>query len=188
MDVKDAIGSRRAFRAFDTRSIPEGDVKELVEAMRLAPSCSNFQPWRVLLVRKEPQLEALRNTLSKGNAWARKAPLIIAICSKPDDDCRLTDNRDEFLFGCGLAVGQMLLRATEMGLIAHPIGGYDPLMAKQVLGIPSEYVLITLIICGYPGTDTSMLSEKQLAQQKERPARKPIGDNFFEGSWGNPFG
>lgn len=187
MDVKEAIKSRRALRALDTKPIPDADVGELVEAMRLAPSCNNMQPWRVVLVREPTQLDALKGTLTKGNVWAKKAPLIMAICAKADDDCRLTDGRDEYLFGCGMAVGQMMLRATELGLIAHPIGGYDPLMTKQLLGIPPEYTVITLVNCGYPGTDTSMLSEKQMAQQTERPARKPVGENFFADRWGTPF-
>ena len=171
----------------DSREIPNDVVRELVESMRLSPSCNNMQPWRVVLVRSQPHLDNLKACLSKGNVWAKKAPLIMAICGKPDDDCRLNDNRDYFLFSCGMSVGLLMLRATELGLIAHPIAGYDPLAAKNALHIPAEYVLITLVNCGYPGNDTSMLSEKQLAQQKERPARKAVGENFFDGQWGTPF-
>lgn len=187
MDVKEAIQKRRALRALDSRPIPDDVVAELVDAMRLSPSCNNMQPWRVVLTRKEPHLEALKGTLSKGNVWAKKAPLIMAICSKPDDDCVLNDNRNYFLFGCGMSVGLMMLRATELGLIAHPIAGYDPVAAKQVLKVPAEYTLITLVNCGFPGTDTSMLSEKQLAQQTMRPERKKVGENFFDSQWGTPF-
>jgi nitroreductase len=80
----------------------------------------------------------------------------------------------------------MMLQATELGLIAHPIAGYDPLMVKKNLNIPDDYVLITLVNIGYPGTDASTLSEKQIEVETRRPERKPIGDNFFKGSWGNP--
>jgi hypothetical protein len=80
----------------------------------------------------------------------------------------------------------LALRATEMGLIAHPISGYDPLLTKKALGIPDEFLLVALVICGYPGNDTSLLSEKQLLAEKERPPRKAIEDTFFEGVWGLP--
>ena len=33
----------------------------------------------------------------------------------------------------------------------------------------------------------SMLSEKQLMAQRERPPRKPVGENFFDGVWGRPW-
>lgn len=81
-----------------------------------------------------------------------------------------------------------MLCATGMGIIAHPIAGYDPEKAKEVLGIPPSHILITLVICGRPGTDDSMLSEKQLLQQRERPPRRPAEENFFADEWGKPLG
>jgi glutaredoxin-dependent peroxiredoxin len=186
MDVETAIQTRRARRTFDTKEIPIDVLHKMIEAMRLSPSCNNQQPWRVVAVRSPEKLDVLKEALSKGNVWAKRAPLILAICSRPDDDCRLNDNRDYFLFGCGMSVGMLMLQATELGMIAHPIAGYDPLKVKQSLGIPPEYTVITLVICGYPGGDTSLLSEKQLALEKDRPARKPVGENFFDDEWGTP--
>jgi nitroreductase len=186
MDVKDAIHARRARRTIDTRPVPEQNVNELVEAMRLAPSCNNYQPWRVVVARSPESLEKVKAALSKGNVWATRSPLILVIAARPDDDCKLSEGRDYFLFGCGLAVGEMVLRATELGMIAHPIAGYDPVRVKESLGIPNEYVVIALVICGFPSIDASLLSEKQIALEKERPARKPIGENFFDDAWGRP--
>jgi nitroreductase len=119
--------------------------------------------------------------------WASKAPLVLVVCSRLDDDCKLADRRDYYLFSTGLAVGEMMLRATDLGLIAHPIAGYDALAIKEKLGVPSDHVLITLVICGYSGTDVSLLSEKQLLAEVERPPRRSIGENFFDGRWGRPW-
>jgi nitroreductase len=113
--------------------------------------------------------------------------LIFVICARLDDDCKLADRRDYYLFSAGIAVGEMVLRATELGLIAHPIAGYDALAIKEKLVIPADHVLITLVICGYPGNDVSLLSEKQLLAEVERPPRKPVGENFFDGLWGKPW-
>lgn len=187
MEVKQAVLKRRATRAFDTRSVPDDIVAELIESMRLSPSCNNNQPWRVIIARDHTSLEAVKGSLPRGNSWALKAPLIFLVCARLDDDCKLADKRDYYLFSTGLAVGEMLLRATELGLIAHPIAGYDVLSLKQKLEIPDDQVLITLVICGYPGSDVSMLSEKQLLAEKERPPRKLVGENFFDGLWGKPY-
>ena len=187
MDVVDAIHARRALRAFDSRSVENEKVSSLIEAMRLAPSCNNNQPWRVVVCRDPESLAKARMALSKGNVWGTVAPLVFVVCAKLEEDCHPSDRRDYFLFGCGLAVGQLCLMAVELGLIAHPVAGYDPLMHKRELGIPDEYVVITTILIGYPGTDDSMLSEKQKLQQTVRPERKPVGENFFEGKWGVPF-
>jgi nitroreductase len=187
MEVGQAVQKRRATRVIDTRSVPEGAVADLVESMRLSPSCNNNQPWRVIIARDQTSLEAVKGSLSRGNSWALKSPLIFVVCARMDDDCKLADRRDYYLFSTGLAVGEMMLRATELGLIAHPIAGYEVLSLKQKMEIPDDQVLITLVICGYPGTDDSMLSEKQLLAEKERPPRKPVGENFFDGLWGRPY-
>ncbi|MHC1681241.1 MAG: nitroreductase family protein [Methanomassiliicoccales archaeon] len=187
MDVRDAIDRRRATRALDEKPVSVGLISELVGAMRLSPSCNNNQPWRVIVVRDQTSLDAVKTSLTKGNVWATKAPLILVISARLDDDCKLADRRDYYLFSTGIAIGEMVLRATELGLIAHPIAGFDAATIKEKLGIPPEHVLITLVICGYPGADVSMLSEKQLLAEVERPPRKPVGENFFDGLWGRPW-
>ena len=187
MNVKESVQRRRATRALDVRPVADDVIAELIEAIQLSPSCNNNQPWQVIVAHDPVSLQAVKSSLTKGNSWALKAPLIFIVCARLDDDCKLTDRRDYYLFSTGLAVGEMLLRATELGLIAHPIAGYDALAIKEKLGIPNDYVLITLVNCGYPGTDTSMLSEKQLMAEKQRPPRKPVGDNFFNGRWGQPW-
>ncbi len=187
MEVAEAIQTRRARRALSDKPVEKEKVEALIEAMRLSASCFNNQPWRVTLCMGSESLSSIKTALSKGNVWATRAPLIIVVSARPPDDCQLNDRRDYFLFSTGLAVGQMELRATEMGLICHPIAGYDPLKAKLLLGIPEEFLVITFVIVGYPTTDTSLLSDKQKAQESERPPRKPVGENFFLDKWGNPF-
>ncbi|MDH7509303.1 MAG: nitroreductase family protein [Methanomassiliicoccales archaeon] len=186
MQVHEAIKERRAKRALDTTPIEKNVLNELIDAIRFAPSCFNNQPWRIIIVSDKETLQEVKRTLSKGNAWATRSPLIFVVASRPEDDCRLSDRRDYHLFSCGLAIGQMLLMATELKLIAHPIAGYDPIEIKKILKIPEEYIVITLVICGYQGSDQSLLSPKQLEAELERPERKPISENFFSNTWGNP--
>ncbi|MDW5564142.1 MAG: nitroreductase family protein [Methanomassiliicoccus sp.] len=185
MEVREAVQRRRAVRVFDPRPVEEVKVRTMVEAMRLAPSCNNNQPWRLVVCSGEA-LPKIRGCLSRGNAWATGAPLILVLAAKPSEDCRMSEGRDYYQFGCGLGVGEMLLQATELGLIAHPIAGFDPVMARVVLGIPADYVVITFIICGYPGEDDHLLSDKQKAQQVVRPERRPIDYNFYRDGWGQP--
>jgi glutaredoxin-dependent peroxiredoxin len=186
MDVVEAIRKRRALRTFDVKPVEPEKIAALVEAMRLAPSCSNNQPWRVVVCRDPESLSRAKSALSKGNVYATRVPLTFVVAARAEDDCRSSDNRDYFLFGCGLAVGIMTLRATELGLIAHPIAGFDPLVLKRELGIPSDYVVITMINTGYAGTDQTLLTDKQKARELERPERKPVSENFFDGHWGKP--
>ncbi|HEX9906879.1 MAG TPA: nitroreductase family protein [Thermoplasmata archaeon] len=187
MEVSEAIRKRRARRAIDTRPVEDDKVEALVEAVRLSASCFNNQPWRIVLCKGHESLEAIKGALSKGNQWATRAPLILVVAAKDPDDCKLSDRRDYYLFSVGLSIGQLELRATELGLIAHPIAGYDPLKAKEILGIPPEYVIITLVIVAYPSDDQSLLADKQKEAEATRPERKPVGENFFLDRWNNPY-
>ncbi len=186
VNVSEAIEKRRARRALSETPIEKEKVDALVRAARLSASCFNNQPWRITVCMGDA-LPSLKKSLSKGNAWATKAPLIFAVAARAMDDCRSSDNRDYFLFSTGLAIGQMLLEATELDLIAHPIAGYDPLKVKADLGIPQDCTVITLVICAYPSSDNSLLSDKQKASEPVRPERKPIGENFFLNRWGTPY-
>ncbi|MBN1677860.1 MAG: nitroreductase family protein [Candidatus Thermoplasmatota archaeon] len=188
MEVVEAIRARRAKRAIDARPVENEKIQALVEAARLSASCFNNQPWRIVICKGPEVLEKVKGTLAKGNVWATRAPVIMVIAARPPDDCQLSDRRDYFLFSTGLAIGQLELRATELGLIAHPIAGYNPQNAKNLLGIPEDFVVITYVIVGYPGADDSLLSDKQKQSETVRPDRKPVGENFYLDTWGNPFG
>lgn len=183
MNVKDAINRRRAYRALKSVKIDDELLSELMEAASLAASCFNNQPLRLVFVRSVDALEQVKKALNEGNSWAKRASMIIAVASRKEDDCIVKD-REYHHFDAGMGVSSMILRATERGLVAHPIAGYDPEMVKDVLGIPNEYCVITLIIVGEHSEDTSLLSEKQAETEKERPKRKPFSDTFFVDGWG----
>jgi nitroreductase len=187
MDVAEAIRTRRAKRAISDRPVEDEKIEALVEASRLSASCNNNQPWRIVIAKGPESLKLVKDGLSRGNAWATRAPVILVVCAKLEDDCHLSDRRDYYLFSAGLSIGQLLLRATELGLIAHPIAGYDPLKIKPALGIPPEYVLITLVLVAYYSGDQSLMSDKQKELEPNRPERKPVGEIYFLDKWGTPF-
>jgi nitroreductase len=184
MDVDEAIRSRRAYRALDPVDITDETLASLMEAASLAPSCMNNQPWRMVFARSPEALSAVKASLTRGNFWAGKASLIVAVSARAEDDCRNPDGREHYLFDAGMSTAFVILRATEMGLVAHPISGYDQTAARKALGIPEEYTLIALVIVGRHGTDTTGFSEKQLLQETTRPARKPFPENMFIDGWG----
>lgn len=188
MDVKEAIERRRAYRSLDPVEITDILLDELARAASLAPSCFNNQPWRLVFVRSPEKLKEMQSVMSPGNEWTFKDSLIIAVFSKKELDCAMKDGREYFLFDTGMAVGFLMLRATELDLVAHPIAGYSEIKAKQVLGIPEEFRLITLINVGkHSESINPAMSEKQVADEKKRPDRKPVQEwaylDKYGGEW-----
>ncbi|MEO0114835.1 MAG: nitroreductase family protein [candidate division WOR-3 bacterium] len=174
MDVKTAIIQRRAYRSLEPVPIKEELVKDLAECAQLTCSCFNNQPWRFVFVYDPAMLKQLHSALSKGNEWCQFASMIIAVLSKKELDCQIK-GRDYYLFDTGMATAFIILRATELGLVAHPIAGYDENKVKEILSIPDAMTVITLIIVGkHSDKINPVLSEKQVEAEKSRPERLPI--------------
>lgn len=179
MELKELIKRRRAYRSLESCEIDEDFIKELAECASLAPSCFNNQPWRFIFVYRKDLLEKLFNALPKGNAWAKSASMIIAVASKKDYDCVIKD-REYYLFDTGMATAFLILRATDLGFVAHPIAGYDEEKVKEVLGIPEAMTVITLIIVGKKSEKINpVLSDMQRKTEKERPERLKFEDFCF---------
>lgn len=185
ISVIDEIKNRRAYRSLEPVKITPEMLEALGRAVQLSPSCFNNQPWHFVFTYEEKQLHRLFDALSKGNVWATHASLIIAVCAKKDDDCVIYD-REYYLFDLGLATSSLILQATSMNLVAHPIAGYSPKKVREVLAIPDEYKVITLIIVGRHSKNIpKYLSEKQVDAETQRPVRKPLEsfihhNNFVE--------
>ncbi|MDY0392540.1 MAG: nitroreductase family protein [Candidatus Bipolaricaulis sp.] len=182
--INPLIRARRAYRALSGEPVAREALERLVEAAHLAPSCFNNQPWRFVIAEGET-LDRVKGALSGGNYWAKRAPAILALASHRDLDCKLSDGRDYFLFGCGMATGLLMIQATQMGLVAHPIAGYDPPAVKEALGIPEEYILIALIVIGKRG-EASTLSDKHRAIELGPRERKPLSAVVAWNKFGDP--
>ncbi len=174
MDIIQAIRERRAYRSLEQVKITKELIRDLARSAQLAPSCFNNQPWRFVFVYEPGTLKNMHAALSPGNEWAQFASMIIAVFSKKEDDCIIRD-REYHQFDSGMGVGFLILRATELGLVAHPIAGFSPKKTRATLGIPQEYQVITLIIVGKHSRQINpVLSEIQVEAERTRPERMPL--------------
>jgi nitroreductase len=176
MEFVEVVKQRRSLRSFAPVEVSEALIKDLAGVAGLAPSCSNKQPWRFVFVRSPAMLERMVATLAPGNAtWAKPASLIVAVWSQADLDCRTPDGRDYYQFDAGMASALLMLAATEKSLVGHPIAGFDPQEARQVLALPEHAQVITLIIMGGHTQEISpALADWQVKAEKERPERLPF--------------
>lgn len=179
MDVKEAIKKRRAFRSLIPVEITTDLINDLAECAQITASCFNNQPWRYIFIYDKKMLEKMHEALSEGNKWAHKASMIIVVLGKQEDDCVIHD-RIYYRFDIGMATEAIILRATELGLVAHPIAGYSPRKTREILGIPEDIDIITLVIVGkHSDKIDPVLSEKQVEAEKKRPERIPIDEFVY---------
>jgi len=179
MNVKETIEKRRAYRSLDPVEITRDLIEDLANMAKLTMSCGNKQPWQFVFVYDKEVLKELFTVLSEGNKWVEKASMIIGVFSEPENDCMIGE-RLYYLFDTGMATAFLVLRATELGLVAHPIAGFKETPAKEILGIPKKMRLITLVIVGkHSETINPVLSDSMKVGEKQRPPRKSIDEFIF---------
>lgn len=80
MDVSEAIKRRRSIRRFKPDPIPEEKIRLLLESARLAPSGTNTQPWRFIVV-KDDDTKAKLQKASHNQRHIKRAPVVIVCCA-----------------------------------------------------------------------------------------------------------
>ena len=179
MELMEIINMRRAYRSLRPAKIDESLVRELATAASLSASCFNYQPWRFVFAFDKEVLGRLLRAMSKGNDWTQADSMVIAVASRPDLDC-VAKEREYYLFDTGMATAFLILRATEMGLVAHPIAGFDEDMAKQLLGIPADMRLITLVNVGKHLLPAQCPVEREAGGDRKNQARAPAAERDHE--------
>ncbi len=76
LTVWEAIKRRRSIRRFVPDDVSEDMVNQMLEAARLAPSASNRQPWRFLVVR-DKEIKKQLSRVCLGQRFIEEAPVVI---------------------------------------------------------------------------------------------------------------
>lgn len=180
--IHDLISERWSPRAFADRPVEREKLYSIFEAARWAASAGNQQPWNFMIATKEhaDDHERLLATLWEGNIrWAKHAPVLILVVAKLYD--RPSKEQTSF-YDVGMAVGNLVTQAVDLGLVTHQMGGFDPDKARTILSIPEGYQPLVVMALGYPGTPDTLpdeLREREIAPR----SRKPLQEFAFEGQW-----
>lgn len=75
----DAIKKRRSIRRFKPVQVTDDQIEILLEAARLAPSGSNVQPWRFLIVRDQ-ELKKRVQEACYGQELIGEASIVLICC------------------------------------------------------------------------------------------------------------
>ena len=159
-EIVKLLENRHATRSIDPEPLSEESIGELIEAARLAPSCFNNQPWRYLFLLSEKSRVKGREVLTGGNRdWAGRAPLLVIAHTRQEDDCAMPD-RAYHQFDLGLSVMNIMLAATEQGLVARPMAGFNPQKAREAFGLGDDVEPLVMLAIGKPSTDEDHLPDR----------------------------
>ncbi|MFA6358100.1 MAG: nitroreductase family protein [Candidatus Omnitrophota bacterium] len=134
---------RRSVRNFQNKSIPQGELEEIVDAARFAPTARNVQPWEFVVVTDKNTLNHLAQAAENGRFIAQAAACIVVF----------SIDTKYFLEDGSAATCNILLAATALGIGSCWVAGDKKSYCQEVtdlLNAPKDMKLISLIALGYP--------------------------------------
>ncbi|MFC1909009.1 nitroreductase family protein [Chloroflexota bacterium] len=182
MEMFEAINKRASLKGhISGRDIEEEKITKILEAARMAPSARNSQPWRFIVVRDKEIIKTLADRVfGESSATVVDAPVIIVACANPEDDI-VRDGKEYYLFDVGLAVENMLLAATDLGLVTHAHTGVNAEELTDILGIPPEVKFVVTTPLAYP---TEASYEEAAQDRLAERTRKDLKELVYTDGWG----
>lgn len=163
--------SRRSIRRFTAASVSRDTIRTLLEQAILAPSASNLQPWRFIVVDERELVQKIRS-FSPGIGG--EPPCLIVCCldlnllPKGSDGEPCADNG---ILDLAMAAENFMLAAVEQGLGTCVIRSFHPKLVKRILHLPENISPEFLLTLGYPDCIPRM------------PRRRPVEEITTYNAW-----
>ena len=146
MSVWDAVAHKRVVRRFGDRPLEPDHLVRILNAGRRAASSKNLQRWQFIVCRDRDHLAEL----TRVGPWAdHLAGAAVAIALVTPDPAA-ADSPPSVMFDLGMAAGNMMLVAWELGIGSVPATVYEQDLARQLLGYPEDHHCEYLLSFGYP--------------------------------------
>lgn len=158
LSVFDVILSRRSFRRYENKEIPEEVVQQILEAGRHAPSAVNKQPIRFVVVNDGEKIENFSSALF--NRFIKDAPVVVVGCA----DVKSLLTGKWATVDATIALQNMVIAAWSLGVGSCWIGAFNEEKVKKLLKIPANWKVVALVTFGYPAEHPKPRKKKRFEE------------------------
>lgn len=200
-DFMDISKMRITVRQFSERKVEKEKIDRILEAGRWSPTAVDFQPQRILVLESDESLEKVRefctfgydekyrnldeNSAKNGddshNVYYYGAPLVLMVCydrnrcwSHPES------GESSGLVDATIVQTHMMLEAASLGLGTVWISYFDKKKARDLLKIPEELEITSMLYIGYPADDFR-------PNRKLSGKRFPVSETCFSERYDTPY-
>jgi nitroreductase len=162
MEFTELIQKRQSVREYLETPVPEEKLNRILETARLAPSGGNRQQWKFVVVKEAKPRQKLMEA-ANNQPMVGQAPIVIATVALDPVRMMLCDV-PSYAVDLAIATEHMVLAAANEGLAACWIGAFNQDKAREALGIPSKYKVVSLFPVGYAKGTRPASPRKSLAE------------------------
>ena len=181
MDVVTAIQERRSIRRYKQNPVSEELVNELLKAARLAPSGTNHQPWRFIVVREQNVKQSIQDA-AFDQKYLSQAPVLLVCCADLMTYARDTKKRVQELIEAGAMEPDALLNypGLDKPKDLEALKGYIPHASLNV-AIAMENIALRAVSLGLGTCIVQLIKAKKIAEILSLPenliitALMPVG-------------
>ena len=158
MNFLEIAKTRQSCRSYDEARIVEREkLDAILEAVRLAPSACNGQPYKLTVCKGDTAKEVAKATMGLGmNKFSAQAPVLIVISEMPYVKSAAMGakikNNDYRSIDIGIAAAYLTAEATAQGLSTCILGWLDDDKIRKICGL--EYPVRLVITLGYAKDET----------------------------------
>ena len=165
MNFTEIAQSRQSCRSYDeTRPVEQEKLQAIMEAVRLAPSACNGQPYHFTVCKGDLAKEAAKATMGMGmNKFASQAPVLIVVSEAPYIKSAAVGAKvkknDYRSMDIGIAVAYLTAEATAQGLSTCILGWLDDEKLRKLCNL--EHPVRLVITLGYAKEGDKLREKKR---------------------------
>lgn len=150
-NFSDLVQMRYSCRNYLPTKIDNSLIAQVLETAHFAPSATNAQPWRVLVLNTSESLAKARQAYNR--EWFATAPAVLLICAQTDKAWTRFDGKNHADIDIAILADHITLAAADMGLATCWVCNFDAKLISELFNLDVNCKPLVLLPIGVPATD-----------------------------------
>lgn len=162
------LKNRRSIRKYINRAVEQDKIEKIIKAALMSPASKRTNPWEFVVIQDTNLLLKLSESRPHGSQMLKDAPLAIVVTAD-------TTKSDVWIEDASIAAIIIQLQAQDLGLGSCWVQVYNRQKdeqtttenyIKELLNIPSNYAVLSIMSIGYPDEIKKPFEEDNLDLNK----------------------
>ena len=148
MDFTEVLKKRRSIRSYLPDPVPAAAIEQIRNAVELAPTACNLQPFKVFFVANEALRRKISGIYKAG--WLAEAPAIAVVAGNYGECWKRYEGDPIADVDCSIVMEHITLSAANLGLGTCWICAFHRAELDEILGLKTPWRSVAMTPVGFP--------------------------------------